>query len=600
MKLRTKILSYTLPLILIPFLLTSLAVYYFVIRANQIQLQEENKQTLNEVLVSFRRETDSVRKDVELLSNVPAVAEFLENRTENAVLENQTKSVLELFFKQNPYYLQLSLVDEKGLEKIKFSKIPNQQEPKILTDEDFFLRTLISGSVQTPVREIQTGKYATVFAKSVVGEKFLGMIVLTLNTQSFERPMRPLLKRGLATFLFDDRGIILASAFASIEDKKLSGEINLAAEAAELLAKSSFEANQKKVSGKDKEFLFSVLPSESFPQVDTTEKSAGGNWFLGVFEDAETNSVPRSFQVFFFSILFLAVGAVLWATARGARRITIPLEKVSAATARIGRGEANLKLEINTNDEVEDLANAVRKIDGELREYQKQLIQTAKLAAIGEMTAEISHEIQNRISGISLWLQHLDAEIEPDDPRREYLDEMKLGLGGFMKMLAALKEHYKTPVLDRQNLDVNLLVKEVLPFVQEKIETKQIEISTNFRADLPFIRGDREKLKSVLLNLILNAIDSVKDGGKIEILTDLTEETAEEIIFLSIRDNGCGIEEKDLSRIFYPFYSTKSGGSGLGLAISSNIISAHKGKIKVESEVGKGTVFAVSFPAIRS
>ena len=330
MKLRAKILSYTLPLILIPFLLTSLAVYYFVIRANRIQIEEEKKQTLNEMLVSFRKEMDFARHDVKLLSDVSTISEFLKNKNENETLENQAKTFLEVFFKKNPYYLQLSLLDENGKERIKFSKIPEEKELQKLTGEDYFRRTLISGSFQTPVKEIQPGKFATIFTKSINNEedgKFLGMILLVLNTQSFEREMRPLLKRGLATLLFDDRGVILASAFDSGLDRKIALSVDFSQEATELLSKSLFESQRKKISSGDHEFIFSALPAESFTQIDTIAMQSGSNWFLGVFERASGDFVPVSFQIFFYDA-FLAVCLVLWMSSKTAKRITDPLEKL--------------------------------------------------------------------------------------------------------------------------------------------------------------------------------------------------------------------------------------------------------------------------------
>jgi len=405
--------------------------------------------------------------------------------------------------------------------------------------------------------------------------------------------MRPLLKRDIMTFLFDDRGLVLASAFKSSGYSNLLKELNLADEASNILTKSSFELEKKEVSYGERRFQFSVLPSESFLSSGGIDRGSGDGekWFLGVLEPQGSTIVPISFQIFFFSVLFLAVGAVLWVTAKASRRITIPLEKVSAATNKIGRGVSDLKLDIKTGDEVEDLANAVTKMNTDLYDYQKQLVQAAKLATMGEMTSEISHEIQNRISGISLWLQHLDSEVDSDDPRHEYIDEMKQGLGGFMEMLASLKQYYKTPVLDLQDVDLNSVVSETLPFVREKIDQKQVKVDTELDSILHIIEADEEKLKSVVLNILLNAIDSLGERGKIEIISGIDSE--KKSVFLEISDSGRGIEEKDLSRIFYPFYSTKSGGSGLGLAISSNIIAAHSGRIEVESEVGKGTTFKI-------
>ena len=598
MRLRTKILSYTLPLILIPFLLMALAVYYFVIRENQTRIEEEKRQSLNEVIVLLGQEVDSARKDINLLSNVPAIAEYLGQPTATGDItkdEDQARSVLEIFFKQNPYYLEVSLTDKLGKERIKFSKLTKPQDMADLKGESYFLRTLITGSVQTPVVEVKPNKYATIFTRSINRQgEFLGVIILSLNTEIFERSMRPLLRRNLETFLFDDRGVILASVLTAREDSGIK-TTDLANDASELLSDSSFGEMRKEIERGREKYVLSFMPSESFPQVGTFEQPKGANWFLGIVEPKAATSVPFAFQAIFFSILFSAIGAVLWAATKAANRVTIPLEKVSAATTKIARGETNLDLEVKTGDEVEDLANAVGKMNSELKSYQKQIVQTAKLATMGEMTSEISHEIQNRISGISLWLQHLDSEIEIDDSKREYIDEMKLGLSGFMSMLRDLKQYYKKPTLNLGECEPNSIVEEVLPYVKEKLAEKNINVVTEFSDSLPTFVCDREKLTGVLLNLLVNAIDSVDENGEIMLRTGEKLEACE--VFFEVDDNGRGIEKENLSRIFYPFFSTKSGGSGLGLSISSNIIAAHKGRIEVNSEVGEGTSFKVTLPA---
>lgn len=601
MKLRNKILSLTLPLILIPFLLTALAVYYFIIRANQIQDQEETNRSLAEAVVNLRKDLEAARKDASILANAPPVVGYLdlvrqtESPAEAKIKEENARTILQIFFDQNPYYLQLSLVDASGREKIKFSKLPDDQEPRDLRAENYFRRTLISGRFQSPVRKITNERYATVLTNRVRNSEFLGMIVLTLNTEIFERRLRPLLtSRDLSTVLFDDSGLIFAESLLTEAEEKALEKINLAGEAENLLAKPSLEFMRKEILAGENEFLFSVLPAEAFER-SVYEPQAGENWFLGSLQKQESiEAATRAFQIFFFAIVLLAVIAVFFVTAKAARRITIPLEKVDAATKQIARGNLEIGLDINTGDEVEELATAVRKMADELREYQARVVQTAKLAAIGEMASEVSHEIQNRISGISLWIQHLDADLAADDPRREYLEEMKQGLRGFMEMLASLKQYYKTPVLNLSEIDLNLLVKETLPFARDKIEKRKIEIELNLDSFLPDLQGDAEKLKSVFLNLLLNAAEAVDGQGKIKVQTLFEKEKS--AVSFSVKDNGGGIAEEDLPRIFYPFYSNKSGGSGLGLAIASNQIAAHGGKIEVESENGNGAIFKVVLP----
>jgi two-component system NtrC family sensor kinase len=232
----------------------------------------------------------------------------------------------------------------------------------------------------------------------------------------------------------------------------------------------------------------------------------------------------------------------------------------------------------------------------DLREYQNELMHSAKMAAMGEMASEIAHEFQNRISGLSLWIQFLDSELPMQDPRKAFLEEMKKGLRSFLDLLDALKQFYKTPILHRTPTDINALVREAEGYVQNRLAESNTNLELNLAADLPNIEIDGEKIKSVLLNLLLNALEATSDGGHIQVRTTKAMEGDRSFIHLAVTDDGCGIEEHNLRRIFYPFHSTKAAGSGLGLAIASNMVNAHGGRIQVESKVGSGSTFTLILP----
>jgi signal transduction histidine kinase len=235
----------------------------------------------------------------------------------------------------------------------------------------------------------------------------------------------------------------------------------------------------------------------------------------------------------------------------------------------------------------------VKRMADDLKRYQAELIKSAKLAAIGEMASEISHEIQNRISGVSLWAQYLDNELDKDDPKREYLEEMKQGLDGFLGLLQDLKQFYKTPILQLSDVNLNDLVKASLVHIERQARDRGIEVAQHLDPGLPVLKCDGEKIKSVIVNLLINAIEAVSDRSQIEIETCTESQPDGRTVVFLVKDDGCGIAQEDLMRIFYPFYSTKGGGGGLGLAIASNLVSAHGGKIEVESSPGCGATFKV-------
>jgi signal transduction histidine kinase len=612
-KLRNKILTFALPLTLIPFLLTALAVYYFVIRSYQVQIDEEQNRVLAEAIVDIKREQEAARRDVALIARLSVIAEYLEAVSANSApeiikpRESAARVNLQLFFDQSPYYLQLSLVDAQGQERVKLSKLPEANQLKSIKDEDLFRKMLIArnlgSEVQMPVQSVQPGQFASMFTSRVRRDRFAGFVSLHLNTAVFERHLRPVLaSHQLSTVLFDDRGLVFARSIAGAEEENFLRTIDFAGEAATLLAEPTLIVSQRKVSSGQRDYLFSILPAEAL--VNFIEPIAGEKWFLGVLRPRGIMpEQTRSFQAIFFMILVGALGAVIWATARYSHRFTGPLEQMARATTKIARGQFDINLDIKTGDEVEELAGAVKQMADDLKNYQAELIKSEKLAAIGEMASEVSHEIQNRISGLSLWIQYLDAEIEPEDPRREYLQEMKQGLQSFLKLLANLKQLYKAPLLQKVDTDLNELVRDSLPYVEQQIRDEEIELELQLDSDLPAIRCDADKIKSVILNLLINAAEAngnhivvqTKTSAATQQMSDIGSLERSKAVVLTVEDNGTGITAEELPRIFYPFHSTKAGGSGLGLAIVSNLVTAHGGTIEVQSEAGRGARFTITF-----
>jgi len=217
---------------------------------------------------------------------------------------------------QNPYYLQLSLVDTQGQERVKFSKLPGPLWLRSIHNEDSFRRMLIAQTVYTdiqmPVEAVQPGHFTSRFTRLVRRERFAGVAVLHLNTTVFERSLRPLLaSHRLSTFLFDDRGLVFAKSLAGAEEESCLKQVALAAEAKALLAQPALVIAHREVRGSKRHYLFSILPAEAFI-FGNTESVAGEKWFLGVLRPKGVMpEQAQTFQVIFFLILIGALGAVI-------------------------------------------------------------------------------------------------------------------------------------------------------------------------------------------------------------------------------------------------------------------------------------------------
>jgi len=594
MKLRNKILMATLPLILLPFIAVIFANYYFVTRTNQVQAEERRVKIVNDAVDSIRREIELSRKDVKLIANIPAVVDYLEaeyrNPNDAEKLEKPLRTTLKLFFDRNPYYTELSLIDSDGNEKIKYNRLTDRPELKRVSNKEYFRKTLTSAD---SAWQFSISENGTMFSSNVSNGKFVGMVAINLSTRTFNRSLKPLVGTDVSAFLVDDRGIVFAELTDSKNIKQPSNQ-RLSEISSGVITLEDFEDNGKMVSSGYDEGLLSIVPAYYFPQVELLQAQPGEKWFIAILESSDRSGTSIAYQILFFSLLFISVITLYFVASKVARRVTVPLESVAKASAQIARGDS-FNLNINTGDEIEDLALAIRKMNDELSEYQKQLVQSAKLATMGEMTANISHEIQNRISGISLWVQFLDSELDIEDPVRSSLDEMKQGLEGFTDLLANLKSYYQTPLLELHSVDLNSLIENTIPFVRERMEEKNVKILLDLALSQN-VKVDAEKLRSVIINLLLNAIEASNKGDVVYLKTaDCSSEKLRKASIM-VTDYGHGIAEDELLQIFYPFYSTKSRGSGLGLAISSNIIVAHSGTLTAKSVVGKETTFEVLLP----
>jgi two-component system sensor histidine kinase HydH len=221
----------------------------------------------------------------------------------------------------------------------------------------------------------------------------------------------------------------------------------------------------------------------------------------------------------------------------------------------------------------------------------------ARYAEIAALAGGLAHEIKNPLSTISLNLELLGEEVsEGDSPRDRRMLKKILAVQRECRRLEVILEDFlkfaRVGEVEPAECDLNQLVRDFLEFYSPEAASNGVEISLHLAPDLPLVRLDSALFRQVLVNLALNAQQAMPRGGTIELQTRLHSGRVE----LEIIDQGCGMDEQTLSRIFDVFYSTKPGGSGLGLATVKRIVEAHGGRVTVASEPSVGTRFIVSLP----
>ncbi|MEP9410655.1 MAG: PAS domain S-box protein [Candidatus Brocadia sp.] len=231
----------------------------------------------------------------------------------------------------------------------------------------------------------------------------------------------------------------------------------------------------------------------------------------------------------------------------------------------------------------------------ERKRMELQLIQAERLAAVGELAAGVAHEVNNPLGGLQNFVKMMKKEPGNISQNLEFLDLMSEGLKRIeviVKQLMAFSRPYSTHM---SHHSLNEIVENSLRFVDHRIKELGIQMEKVLSPDLPEIYGDADNISQVIINIIVNALDSMQNGGNLTIKTGYCDFQPSSIQ-VAISDTGTGIPEEILNKIFNPFFTTKEMGSGLGLAISKRIVDDHNGNIVVKSRPGEGTTFYVCLP----
>ena len=240
-----------------------------------------------------------------------------------------------------------------------------------------------------------------------------------------------------------------------------------------------------------------------------------------------------------------------------------------------------------------DLRERLR-IERELQKMQEALLQSEKLAAMGRLTSQIAHELNNPIYGIMNTLELLKTEIPPESKRRRILDLSLSEIQRLSEMLRNMLSFSKPEEEKRRPIKIDELIEGILLMMERQMRESNIRVETSFDPDIPEIMASTNQMRQVMLNLIKNAKEAMPKGGNLFIRTGKEDNR----VLIHIQDTGMGIPEEIRDKIFEAFFTTKQKvkGVGLGLSVCYGIIKDHGGEIKVESEEGKGTTFVISLP----
>jgi two-component system NtrC family sensor kinase len=283
------------------------------------------------------------------------------------------------------------------------------------------------------------------------------------------------------------------------------------------------------------------------------------------------------------------------------RHIISRLRRLMTVTQQFASGDMlPLTPQRKYKDEFSQLAIALNHMMFELQRRQNMLVESHKLRAIGNLTAGIAHELNNPLNNIILTSEMLKDGYPglSDAECKDMINDLVTQGERAQQVVKNLLDFARESETETEYLYVNELIEETVRLAKNQIRLSKIEFKQEMKSNLPPIYGDRKLLIQVFLNLLLNAIDAMKDGGVLTI--SVSEEKQTGFLDIRISDTGYGIPNHILGSIFTPFFTTKptGKGTGLGLAVSRGIIEKHGGSIEVESKVGEGTTFTIRLPIV--
>ena len=377
--------------------------------------------------------------------------------------------------------------------------------------------------------------------------------------------------------------------------------------------------------------------------------------------DLMTNLL-ESKRIILITIALDAIVLIIFGSFLLSRVLVKPIKDLVRLTQKISDGDFSQKIEETSKNEIgqlivsfnrmierlkekqESLENYLESLESankQLKQAQEELIRTEKLASIGRFAAGVAHEVGNPLGAILGYTSILQKEGMDREESKDYLNRIEKEIERINRIVHELLDFARPSKFEIKDLEINKVIESTLSLLSYQKNFKNIETQLDMQPDLPMIKGDESQLSQVIINIILNAVDAMPNGGTLTIqtrthilenldvdrlqgiyprrrksdpmksdyshmrkpdpLSVLFKKFSEgdRLVKIRISDTGVGIKKEDLENIFDPFFTTKAPdkGTGLGLSISLRIVESLRGEMRVESEVGKGTIFEIYFPA---
>jgi two-component system NtrC family sensor kinase len=354
----------------------------------------------------------------------------------------------------------------------------------------------------------------------------------------------------------------------------------------------------------DRAFVVSDWYITAYEPIEDIFGKRVGMLYVGVLEQKYVDMRRKALTVL---VLIIAAGMAL-AIGLGyvlADKIMNPVHRLVKASQQVSEGSLTPEIGHISKGEIGVLQNTFRDMVAAMgrrrAEAQDQLLQSEKQASVGRLAAGVAHEINNPLTGILTFTRILLRDKGIGDKNLSHLQKIAESTVRVKEIVKGLLDFSRQTELDQEPAEVNRLIRSLISTMENQALVRGVSIEFNPGENLPMVTLDRSQFQSVLVNLIINALDAMEQGGNITVSTGISlsaSDTGQKGVEIAVTDTGCGIPHENLDKLFEPFFTTKEvgKGTGLGLAVSLGIIQRHGGTIRVQSEVGRGSTFTIWLP----
>ncbi len=592
----SKLLMFIIPMVCLPVAVVGYSsIQASVERVNRLVRQEQMVQAeaaagkINDIFYNCR-------VDLGAISRSPVLAEYHLAKLFrlHAEADFNRENLLKLFndiLARTPYYYGIRVLSEGG-EKLISAGGPGPLNPLDeksravflgKTGEESPVDVYFSGLVHCPERNGFIVHCTKAFFTG--WQEFAGVIVIDVDFKRITQFLRHVRvgEEGYS-FLIDNNGKSLSHPrYGSYEYDPDKDPDPSVAKLAKSMAAGETGWQEYNFQGRKKMAAFAPIPIMNWSMAVTIP--------IEEFRREAQGIRTQVIQLVVLTLLITLLGAFILSY-----NLLRPVRRLVTATNRMAGGDLNQMIPVKSSDELGDLTRSFNRMVLNLSRIQKELVRSEKLISLGRLSAGVAHEIRNPLNAMKGAMVHLGQKWGHEPLIRQYTQLVAEEIDRLDRVVSEFLYFSKQAPPKLETVDINSVILGTEELLAGEAAKKDVRFQNRLASSLPLMSLDTHQMEQVLLNLFINAMDALTEGGEIEVGTLVMEMDGAKKLLVVVKDNGKGISDENLPNVFDPFFTTKEDGTGLGLPLSLGIIEAHGGVIEMDSRSGRGTQVTIIFP----